>query len=82
MQDQRSRLESKRAEMQSTLEQATAAALQYRQVVETLKAKVDNSCQGWEQATNELKRQLEGVLNEVTGLISDRAQLDESVEEL
>ena len=68
--------------MQSALEQATAAALEYRQVAEALKAKVDNSRQGWEQATNELKRQLEGVLNEVTGLISHRAQLDKSVEEL
>ena len=43
---------------------------------------MDNSRQGWEQAANELKRQLEGVLNEVTGLISHRAQLDKSVEEL
>ena len=82
MQDQRSRLDLKRAEMQSSLEQATAAALEYRQVAEALKVKVDNSRQGWEQATNELKRQLEGVWNEVTGLISDRAQLDKSVEEL
>ena len=82
VQDQRSRLDSKRAEMQSTLEQATAAALEYCQVAEALKAKVDNCRQGWEQATNELKRQLEGVLNEVTGLISHRAQLDKSVEEL
>ena len=82
VQDQRSRLDSKRAEMQSTLEQATAAALEYRQVAEALKAKVDNSRQRWEQATNELKRQLEGVLNEVTGLSSHRAQLDKSVEEL
>ena len=82
VQDQRSRLDSKRAEMQSTLEQATAAALEYRQVAKALKAKVDNSRQGWEQATNELKRQLEGVLNEVTGLISHRTQLDKSVEEL
>ena len=79
VQDQRSRLDSKRAEMQSTLEQATAAALEYRQVAEALKAKVDNSRQGWEQATNELKRQLEGVLNEVTGLSSHRAHLDKSV---
>ena len=70
VQDQRSRLYSKRAEMQSTLEQATAAALEYCQVAEALKAKVDNSRQGWEQATNELKWQLEGVLNEVTGLSS------------
>ena len=82
MQDQRSRLDSKRAEMQSTLEQATAAALEYRQVAEALKAKVDNSRQGWEQAINELKRQLEGVLNEVTGLSLHRARLDKSVEEL
>ena len=81
VQDQRSRLDSKRAEMQSTLEQATAAALEYRQVAEALKAKVDNSRQGWEQAINELKRQLEGVLNEVTGLISHHPQLDKSVEE-
>ena len=43
---------------------------------------MDNSRQGCEQAINELKRQLEGVLNEVTGLISHRAQLDKSVEEL
>ena len=43
---------------------------------------MDNSRQGWEQATNELKRQVEGVLNEVTALISHRAQLDKSVEEL
>ena len=41
-----------------------------------------NSRQGWEQATNELKRQLEGVLNEVTGWISHPAQSDKSVEEL
>ena len=68
--------------MQSTLEQATAAALEYRQVAEALKAKVDNSCQGWEQATNEWKRQLEGVLAEVAGLSSHRAQLDKSVEAL
>ena len=68
--------------MQSNLEQATAAALEYRQVAEALKAKVDNSRQGWEQATNELKRQLEGVLNEVTGLSSHRVQLDKLVEEL
>ena len=53
VQDQRSRLDSKRAEMQSTLEQATAAALEYRQVAEALKAKVDNSRQGWEQASRE-----------------------------
>ena len=82
MQDQRSRLDSKRAEMQSTLEQATAAALEYRQVAEALKAKLDNFRQGWEQATNELKRQLEGLLNQVTKLISHRAELDKSVEEL
>ena len=82
VQDQRSRLDSKRAEMQSTLGQATAAALEYSQVAETLKAKVDNSRQGWEQATNELKRKLEGVLNQVTGLISNRAQWNKSVEEL
>ena len=50
-------------------------------MAEALKAKVENSRQGWEQATNELKRQLEGVLNEVTGLTSHRAQLDKSVEE-
>ena len=58
VQDQRSQLDSKRVEMQSTLEQATAAALEYRQVAEALKAKVESSGQGWEQATNELKRQL------------------------
>ena len=81
-QDQGSRLDSKRAEMQSTLEQATAAALEYRQVAEALKAKVDNSPQRREQATNQLKRQLEGVLNQVTWLSSHRAQLDNSVEEL
>ena len=68
--------------MQSTLEQATAAASEYRQVAEALMAKVENSRQGWEQATNELKRQLERVLNEVTGLISHRAELDKSVDEL
>ena len=73
VQDQRSQLDSKRAEMQSTLEQVTAAALEYCQVAEALKAKVDNSRQGSEQATNELKRQLQGVLNEVNGLISHRA---------
>ena len=82
LQDQRSQLDSKRGEMQSTLEQATAAALEYRQVAEALKAKVDNSRQGWEHAINELKRQLEGVCNEVTGLISHRAGWDKSVEEL
>ena len=82
VQDQRSQLDSKRAEMQSTLEQATAAALEYRQLAEALQAKVDSSRQGWEQATNELKRQLEGVLNEVTGSSSHRALLDKSVEEL
>ena len=65
VQDQRSQLDSNRAEMQLTLEQATAGALEYRQVAEAIKAKVDNSRQGWEQATNELKRQLEGVVNEV-----------------
>ena len=43
---------------------------------------MDDSRQGWEQATSELKRQLEGVLNEVTELTSHRAQLDKSVEEL
>ena len=82
VQDQRSQLDSKRAELQSTLEQATAAALECRQVAEGLKGKVDNSRPGWGTATNELKRQLEGVLNEVTGLSSHRAQLDKSVEEL
>ena len=76
-----SRLHSKRVGMQSTLEQATAAALGYSQVAEALKARVDNYRQGWEQATNELKWQLEGVLNEVTGFISHRAQLDKLVEE-
>ena len=75
-------MDTKRAELQSILEQATAAALQYPQVAEALNAKMDNSRQGWEEATNELKRQLEGVLNEVTGLISHRAQLDKSVEKL
>ena len=68
--------------MQSPLEQATAAALEDRQVAQALQAKVDNSRQGWEQATNDLKRQLKGVLNEVTGLSSHRAQSDKSVEEL
>ena len=82
MQDQRSQLDSKIAEMQSTLEQATAAALECRQVAEAVKAKVDNSRQGWEQVTNELKRQLEGVLNEVTGLSAHRAQQDKSVEKM
>ena len=82
VQDQRSQLDSKRAEMQSTLEQATAAALEYCQVAKALKAKVENSRQGCEQATSELKRQLEGVLNEVTGLSSHRAQSDKSVQEL
>ena len=67
VQDQRSRLDSKREEMQSTSDQATTAALEYRQVSEALKAKEDSCRQGWEQATNELKRQLERVLNEVTG---------------
>ena len=47
--------------MQSTLQQATAAASEYRQDAEALKAKMDNPRQGWEQATNELKRQLQGV---------------------
>ena len=51
-------------------------------MAEALKAKVDISRQGWLQATNELKRQLEEVLNEVTGLSSHRAQLDKSGEEL
>ena len=51
VQDQMSQLDSKRAEMQSTFEQANAAALEYCQVAEALKAKVDNSRQGWEQAT-------------------------------
>ena len=82
VQDQRSQFDSKKAEMQLTLEQATAAALEYCQVAEALEAKVDNSRQGWEQATNELTRQLEGVLNEVMGLSSNRAQLEKSVEEL
>ena len=82
MQDQRSQLDSKRAEMQSTLERTTAAALVYPQVAEAHKARVDHSRQGWDQATNELKRQLKGVLNEVAGLSSHRAQLDKSVEEL
>ena len=68
--------------MQSTLEQATAAALEYRQLAKALKAKVDNSRQGWEQATNELKRQLQEGLNEVTGLSSHRAESEKSVEEL
>ena len=54
VQDQRFQLDSKRAEMQSTLEQATAGALEYRQVAEALRAKVTSSGQGWEQATNEL----------------------------
>ena len=67
--------------MQSTLEQATAAALEYCQVAEGLKAKLDNSRQGWEQATNELKQRL-GVLSEVTVLSSHWAQLDKSVQEL
>ena len=43
VQDQRSHLESKTAEKQSTLEQATASSLEYRQVAEALEAKVDNS---------------------------------------
>ena len=59
VQNKRSQLDSKKAEMQSTLNQATAAALEYRQVAEALNAKVDNSRQGWEQTTNELKRRLE-----------------------
>ena len=46
VQDQRSRLDSERAEMQWTLEQATAAASEYRQVAEALKAKVDNLAKG------------------------------------
>ena len=82
VQDQRSQFDSKTTEMQSTLEQATAAALEYRQVAEALKSMVDNSRQGWEQAPNELKRQLKGLLNEVTGLISHRAEFEKSVEEL
>ena len=41
VQEGRSQLDLKRAEMQSTLEQATAAALEYPQVAEALKAKVD-----------------------------------------
>ena len=45
VQHQRSKLNAKRAEMQLTLEQATAAALEYREVAEALKAKVDNSRQ-------------------------------------
>ena len=48
VQDQRSQLDSKRAEMQSTLKQATAAAPEYHQVAEALKPKVDNSRQGLE----------------------------------
>ena len=43
---------------------------------------MDNSRQGSEQATNELKRQLEGVLNEVTEWSSHRTQFDKSIEEL
>ena len=82
VQDERSQLDSKRGEMQSTLAQGTAAALEYRKVAEALKAKVDNSRQVWEQATNELKRKLEGVLNEVTGLSSHRTLLDKSVKDL
>ena len=82
VQDQRSQLDSKRAEMQSTSEQANAAALEYRQVAEVLKAKVDNSRQGWEEATNELKPQLNGALNEVTALSAHWAKLDKLVEEL
>ena len=68
--------------MQPTSEQATAAPLEYRQVAEALKAKVDNCRQGWKQGINELKRQLEGVLNEVTGWSSHRARLDKLVKEL
>ena len=68
--------------MQLTLEQATAAALEYRQVAKALKAKMDNSRQRCEQATSELKRQQEGVLNEFTWLSSHSAQLDKSVQEL
>ena len=45
VQDQRSQLDWKRAEMQSTLEQATAGALEYHQGAEALTAKVDNSRQ-------------------------------------
>ena len=60
--------------MQSTLEQGTA------KVAEALKAKVGISPQGWEQAINKLKRQLEGVSNEPTGLSSHRARLDKFVE--
>ena len=82
VQDQRSQLDSKRVEMQTTLEQATAGALEYRQVAEALKAKVNNFPQLWEQVINELKRQLEGVSNEVTALSSHRARLDKSVEDL
>ena len=82
VQDQSSQLDSKRAEMQSTLEQANAAALEYRQVAEVLRAKVDNSRQGWEQATNEFKRLLDGVLNKVTAVSAHWARLDKSVEEL
>ena len=82
MQEQRSKLDSKKAEMQSTLEQATAAALEYRQVAEALKAKVDSWGQGWGQAANGLRRHLKGVPNEVTGLSSQRARLDKSLEEL
>ena len=82
MQHQRSQLESKRAEMQSSLEQAAAVHLVYIQVASALKAKVDNSRHGWEQASNELKQQLRGSCNEVTGVSSHRAQLDKSIGEL
>ena len=46
------------------------------------RAKVDNYPQGLEQATNELKQQLEGMSNEVTGWSSHRARLDKWGEEL
>ena len=59
--------------MQWTLEQATAAALECDQVAESFKAKVDDSRQRREQATNELKLQAEGVSNEFTRLSSHRA---------
>ena len=45
VQDKTSQFDSKRAEMQSPLKEATAAALEYRPVAEALKAKVDNSRQ-------------------------------------
>ena len=82
VQGQRSQFGLKRAEVQLTLEQATAAAMEYCQVAEALGAKADNSRQGWEQGNNDLKRQLQEVRNEVPGLSSHRAQLDKSVEEL